>query len=276
VNEATSSSSGAAAPQPKAPLLPGSRRRHARRLAPAAIATLLAFAVLVGLGFWQHERMGSKQRLLARIEAGLANPPKPLPVAADWPRLHPKIYDYEKVRFSGTYLNDKELHLQGLLTTEGKGMAPASTELGFYVITPMRLADGSVVLVNRGFVPQEKVDPATRQAGQLSGEQTVTGLMRAPQEQGLFVPDDDPAKNVWFTRNPAKMGAAAGLPNAAPFTVDADATPVPGGLPVGGKTIIAFPNNHLQYMFTWFALALSLAAVFGVWVRQQVKKPYEG
>lgn len=275
MSEATSHASGESAPQPKAPMLPGSRGR-ARRLAPAAIATLLAFAVLVGLGFWQVERMGSKQRLLARIDAGLAAPPKPLPPAAEWPRLRPKAYEYEKVRFSGTYLNDKELHLQGLLTTEGKGMAPASTELGFYVITPMRLSDGSVVLVNRGFVPQDKADPATRPAGQLSGEQAVTGLMRAPQSQGWFVPDDDPAKNVWFTRDPAKMAAAAGLTGAAPFTVDADATPVPGGLPVGGKTIIAFPNNHLQYAITWFALALGLLAVFGTWARQQVKKPYEG
>jgi surfeit locus 1 family protein len=46
-------------------------------------------------------------------------------------------------------------------------------------------------------------------------------------------------------------------------------------LPLGGKTIIAFPNNHLQYAVTWFALALGLAAVFFVWARQQVRKPDE-
>jgi surfeit locus 1 family protein len=40
---------------------------------------------------------------------------------------------------------------------------------------------------------------------------------------------------------------------------------------VGGRTIVSFPNNHLQYALTWFALALGLLAVFFAWARQQVK-----
>ena len=78
---------------------PADHRPAWRRLAPAAIATLIAFAILLGLGFWQIERMGSKQRLLARVEAGLAGTPKPLPPEQAWPALKPKAYDYEKVRF---------------------------------------------------------------------------------------------------------------------------------------------------------------------------------
>jgi surfeit locus 1 family protein len=261
-------------PQGKAPLLPGAGRRAARRIAPAAIATALAFAVLGGLGFWQVERMGSKQRLLARIEHGLASAPEPLPPENAWPTLAAKTYDYAKVRLTGTYLHDKEFHLQGLLTIEGSRNAPPTTLLGYYVLTPLQLADGSIVIVNRGFVPPEQLDPATRPEGQVQGPQTVVGLMRAPQAPGLFTPEDQPAKNLWFSREPAKMAAAAGLQRVAPFAVDADATPVPGGLPAGGKTIISFPNNHLQYAITWFALALGLLGVFFAWARQQVKRPF--
>jgi surfeit locus 1 family protein len=258
----------------KAGLLPGAGSRPARRIAPAAIATLLAFAVLVGLGFWQIERMGSKQRLMARIERGLASEPEALPPEASWPRLKPKAYDYSKVTLTGRFLHDKEFHVQGLLTTEGSRTTPPTTILGTYVLTPLQVPDGAIVIVNRGFVPPDKADPSTRAQGQVGGEQTVVGLLRAPQSQGWFVPDDEPAKNSWFTRDPARMAAAAGLSRVAPFIVDADATPVPGGLPAGGKTIIAFPNNHLQYALTWFALALGLLAVFLAWARQQVKRPH--
>jgi surfeit locus 1 family protein len=261
-------------PQGKAPILPGGGRGHARRLAPAAIATAVAFAILVGLGFWQVERMGSKQRLMARIEHGLASAPEPLPPESAWPKLPAKTYDYAKVRLTGTYLHDKEFHLQGLLTSETGRNAPPTTLLGYYVLTPLQLPDGAIVIVNRGFVPPEKLDPATRPQGQVQGEQTIVGLMRAPQSQGWFTPDDQPAKNLWFTRDPVKMAASAGLQRVAPFAVDADATAVPGGLPAGGKTIISFPNNHLQYAITWFALAIALLGVFFAWARQQVKKPY--
>ncbi|MET0271314.1 MAG: SURF1 family cytochrome oxidase biogenesis protein, partial [Sphingomonas sp.] len=41
----------------------------------------------------------------------------------------------------------------------------------------------------------------------------------------------------------------------APFFVDADAAPNPGGWPVGGLTVVAFRNSHLVYALTWFALA---------------------
>ena len=95
--------------------------------------------------------------------------------------------------------------------------------------------------------------------------------MKAPQAQGWFVPDDEPARNQWFTRDAGKMAAVLGLQRVAPFIVDADATPNPGGLPLGGKTIVAFPNNHLQYAATWFALALGLLGVFFAWSRQQAK-----
>jgi surfeit locus 1 family protein len=58
------------------------------------------------------------------------------------------------------------------------------------------------------------------------------------------------------------MAAAHGLSNVAPFFIDADATPNPGGLPIGGLTVISFPNNHLVYALTWFALAAMVAGGF--------------
>ena len=79
------------------------------------------------------------------------------------------------------------------------------------------------------------------------------------------MPDNDPAKNIFFWKDLDAMAASAGLPRRAtvlPFFVDADATPNPGGLPIGGVTTIDLPNNHLQYALTWYGLAAALACRF--------------
>ena len=99
----------------------------------------------------------------------------------------------------------------------------------------------------------------------------VTGLMRASEPRNWFTPADDPARGQWFTRDPVAIAAALKLARAAPFTIDADATGDPGDLPQGGETILAFPNNHLAYAFTWFGMALALAAVSGAFALTRLR-----
>jgi len=114
-------------------------------------------------------------------------------------------------------------------------------------------------------------DPATRPEGQAQGEITIIGLMRAAEPRNSFTPPDDPAKGVWFTRDPALAAAHFGLARTAPFSVDADASPVPGGWPRGGVTVIAIKNDHLSYALTWYGLAATLVVVCGlvVWRRRR-------
>ena len=70
----------------------------------------------------------------------------------------------------------------------------------------------------------------------------------------------------------AAIARARGLSDAAPYFIDADATPNPGGFPVGGLTVVGFPNNHLVYAVTWFSLAALCAG--GVWnLRREPGRP---
>ncbi len=131
------------------------------------------------------------------------------------------------------------------------------------MVTPLRREDGSLVLVNRGFVPGSRKDPATRQEGQVSGPVEVVGLLRLTEPGGAFLRANDPGRDRWYSRDVAAIAAAKGLPDTAPYFVDADAAPNPGGLPIGGLTVVAFPNNHLVYAITWYGLALMLAG-FGL------------
>ena len=59
---------------------------------------------------------------------------------------------------------------------------------------------------------------------------------------------------------------------SAPFSIDADATPNPGGWPKGGATVMKIPNNHLSYALTWFALAATLAAVTAVFIAKRERR----
>jgi surfeit locus 1 family protein len=138
-------------------------------------------------------------------------------------------------------------------------------------MTPLLSDRGFTVLVNRGFVPPERVDPRTRGPGQRSGPSLITGLLRLSEPGGGFLRRNDPVHDRWYSRDVAAIARARGLrPGAtAPYFIDADATPNPGGLPVGGLTVISFPNSHLVYALTWFGLALTVAIGFAYAAREE-------
>jgi surfeit locus 1 family protein len=236
-------------------------RRHMTLL----LCVLLGVGLLSGLGLWQLQRLAWKEGLLAQIAARRDAPPAPPPPRSEWAGLKPDDYDYRPVVLRGIFDHSKE---SALFRASATGAAGGGA--GYEIVTPLRLDEGGVVFVNRGFVPAEKQDPSSRPQGQVAGEVVVVGLMRRPESRNLFTPPDEPDHNLWFTRDPAALAAHWGLSDAAPFSVDADATPNPAGWPKGGATVMTIPNNHLSYALTWFALAATLAAVAGafVWRRE--------
>lgn len=202
----------------------------------------MACAGFTALGVWQIERRAWKLDLIARVDARIHALAVPPPARADWARVNARDDAYRHVRATGSFLHDRETLVQAV-TERGAG---------FWVLTPLSTDQGTV-LVNRGFVPPERRDPASRRAGQ--GPVTVTGLLRISEPGGAFLRANDPAAGRWYSRDVAAIARARGLGEVAPFFIDADATPNPGGYPVGGLTVVAFPNNHLVYALTWFGLA---------------------
>ena len=220
-----------------------------------------ALLVLLALGTWQVERLFWKQGLIAERQAALGAPPTELPASLAAARG----LEYHRVRATGTFLNDRELYL-GATSEDGRP--------GYHVITPLRLADGAIILVDRGFVPQERRSPESRAAGEFQGEVTVTGLLRLPPEgkPHWFLPKNSAERNYWIYVDISEMAAAQHLDGVLPFYIDADATPNPGGLPIGGQTRLALPNDHLQYAITWYALAVALLVIYIVFIRQRARE----
>jgi cytochrome oxidase assembly protein ShyY1 len=151
------------------------------------------------------------------------------------------------------------------------GGKPLHGRVGWHVVTPLERADGGgTVLVMRGWVPDDRRDPARRAEGQVTGAVTVEGIARIPAPRAWMQPEDRPAENVWYVVDVAKMAAAARLAGpVAPVVVEAGPQPVPGGLPEGGRTRLSIPNNHLQYVITWYGLAGALVAV---WIARSIRR----
>ncbi len=238
----------------------------ASRSGPHIVLTLafglVAFVILLGLGTWQVQRLHWKENLLQTMDQRMHAAPIPLPEAEARFAATGDV-DYVPVTVRGTFVHEGERHF--FSTWEGAS--------GFDVYTPLRLDDGRYLLVNRGFVPYELKDAAKRPQGQIAGEVTVTGLARNPltQKPSRMIPDNDPAKNIFYWKDRDAMAATAGLPagyELVPFLLDADDAPNPGGLPVGGVTLVDLPNNHLQYAVTWYGLAAALVGVLFFWFRR--------
>ncbi|MGO7985228.1 SURF1 family protein [Rhizobium leguminosarum] len=226
------------------------------------ILVLIALAILISLGTWQVERLHWKEGLIADIAARQAASPVPLADIEAMAAAGGDI-EYRKVTASGRYINNKERHF--FATWRG--------QTGYYIYTPLELADGRILFVNRGFVPYDNKEPETRMQGQLTDQQTVTGLAREklPGKPSWVVPDNDVAKNIFYWKDLDVMAESVGLEKASviPFFVDADSTPNPAGLPIGGVTQMDLPNNHLQYAFTWYGLAAVLLVVVAIsWFRK--------
>jgi surfeit locus 1 family protein len=133
------------------------------------------------------------------------------------------------------------------------------------------MADGETVLIDRGFVPDNLKDPALRAEGEVEGAVAVTGIVRLPDTQGLFTPDNEPEANRWFWRDADAMARSMFPGEAvavAPFFLEAEKGEAPGGWPEGGQTRLDLPNNHLQYAITWFLLSAALLGVYGAYVWQ--------
>ncbi|WCM94944.1 SURF1 family protein [Acidovorax sp. NCPPB 2350] len=223
------------------------------------IALFLGF---LALGTWQVQRRAWKLALIERVEQRAHAAPVPVPPPAEWGKVDAAGYEYLPVTTTGRWQVDKTVLTQ------------ATTDLGagFWVMTPLQQADGTQVLVNRGFVPQAQRAQWLSGAGDgpTAPAVTVQGLLRMSEPGGGFLRSNDPAQQRWYSRDVAAIAAAQGLAQAAPFFIDAGlpdpraaASVAPAAdatqWPRPGMTVIRFHNSHLVYALTWYGLALMVA-----------------
>jgi surfeit locus 1 family protein len=226
-----------------------------RPLLLPTVFTVLALMLLLVLGSWQIERLFWKRELIAERQVAVTA----APVAAPGSLPEARGMEFRHVTDEGVFLHDKEIFL-GATSEAGRN--------GYQVLTPLREAGGRIVFVNRGFIPAELKEPAKRAEGEIADMVRVQGLLRLPTgKPAWFLPDNRPDLNYWLWVDLSAMAAADKLENVAPFYIDADSTPNPGGWPKGGVTHLELRNDHLQYAITWFSLAIALIVIYFLYHR---------
>jgi surfeit locus 1 family protein len=212
------------------------------------ITTLMMVAILCGLGVWQVQRLAWKEALIATVNGHMLAPPVSLDRALT---MSADEVQYRRVALSGHFDNGEEAYV----FTTGAGGAPV-----YHVLTPFITDDGRTLMVDRGEIPSDLMPPARRVA--VEGQTRLAGVWRVPDAPGWFTPRPDPSRHVWYARDLAGIAAEDGVTLAAPVVIEADSRPNPGGWPIGGQTVVDFPNNHLSYAITWFGLAAGLIGVY--------------
>ncbi|KAI5867438.1 SURF1-domain-containing protein [Durotheca rogersii] len=245
----------------------GAGRRHGPGLLVLALIPATAFV----LGTWQVRRLAWKTELLARLEDRIVREPLPLPPRVD-AAAAARDFDFRRVRARGRWRHDREM-LVGPRMHDG--------EQGFMVVTPLERDAGpehpgaGTVLVNRGWIAKKFRRQRDRPPESLpTGEVEVEGLIREPWKKNMFTPDNRPDKGEFYFPDVAQMAALTGSqPVWIEQTMEPDLLEAiefqSKAIPIGRPAEVNLRNNHAQYIFTWYGLAVATSIMFYM----VVKKP---
>ena len=227
------------------------------RLWPTLI-TAGGLVTLLALGVWQVERLAWKTELNEQRQRAFVREAQTLPTNEEVRAED----EFTKVRAQGVFQHDKTLYLAA---------RSLRGNLGYHVMTPLLLSDGSgTLLVNRGWIPMDYRNPTVRSGDKPRGTVSVTGLVRFERVPGRFVPDNDPEKNFWFFVDIDAMAAAASIEGSRIFYIDRTTDKERGrgrsaeSYPLANQTRLILPNDHAHYAFVWFSLALALVVIYVV------------
>lgn len=249
-------------PAPSVETSPGPTGAGARgvrsRSAPVVVGLLIAALLFLGLGVWQVQRLGWKTRLIASVDAAMHAPPIAFSAV---PRGDVAPLVYRRVQLAGHYLP------QGLTLVTGTSELGA----GYWELVPLAPASGAPVFVNRGWLPMGTT--RMQALGDVpAGPVAVVGLLRLSEPHGTWLRANRPNEDRWYSRDIAELAHRRGMPVDQRLFVDATTeTPAPrSGGAVPGLTVVQFPNNHLSYALTWFALALMALGGAVVFARRRL------
>lgn len=208
--------------------------------------TFIALLILIGLGTWQARKIGPKSDLILKIENGLGVDAVPLPVHLDAPGSQ----EYKRFEFEGRVHAAKPAKIFAP-NTKGKS--------GYHLYLPVKHKFGRWVMVNWGWMPFDTKElPDLRQGKMVK----LSGVLLANPKAGSFTPKNDPDQNVWYLADIFQLFDHFKLDEFYHFRIVADHQVDLGDLPLGGQVRVDIPNDHFEYMLTWYGLALGLLGVY--------------
>lgn len=221
------------------------------------VLVVVVVVVFVSLGAWQLDRWGEERAAAALEEERRAAAPVPLP---ELEGREVSEIEQRRVMLEGSYRTDEEVLLRSR-SFDGRS--------GYHVVTPLQLADGRAVLVNRGWVPFELDEPPIPEAAPPAAV-TVTGVVLATTPQPTGLAPTDPPEGVLARMFHADVERIARQVDAPllPFVVQLTSQqPAQERLPLVAPLREADPTQNLSYAIQWFAFALITVVGYGLGLR---------
>jgi len=238
-------------------------KKEDRRKVDAFGASLLIVPVgCIALGIWQIKRKAWKESVVANLTLRTQLSTIDLPDDL----TNRRLLEYRRVRVKGTFDHTKEMYI-GPKSCIVDGKFPDQGEMGYLVITPFQLSDRNLrILVNRGWVPDNKIDPESRPESLLEGELQLEGIIRLRDEIPSFAHDFDRRRKIFVYRD---LGNMAEIGETSYLYIDLTKDYSLEGGPIAGQTIVKIRNEHLQYIITWFSMAILTGHV---WYKRFLRK----
>ncbi|WP_070107990.1 SURF1 family protein [Burkholderia plantarii] len=226
-----------------------------------ALLILAVIAVTLRLGFWQRDRAHRKEALEAQVlryEHATPFEASSAPVALD-------AVEFHRVRATGRLIPGAVVYLDNRAYRD---------QPGFYVVMPMRLADGGYVLVNRGWLPRNSADrTAIAPLATPSGNVTIEGIARADASRAFELGRGGSAGHQRIRQNleVAAYARETGLP-LQPYVIQ-QTSDGDDGLVRDWPQPTQDVGRNYGYMVQWWAMAAA-AAGFGLYAaRRAARKP---
>lgn len=218
---------------------------------------LVVVVSFVNLGLWQLRRLQQRLERNAAIEARIEAPARPLTdvlaaTRADVPLASPESMDYRHVRVSGRFDPEHEV----LLRSRSRDGNP-----GYHVLTPLLLADGRALLVDRGWVPFGDDTLPVADAAPPAGTVRLTGLLRAPERAptgGLSAlaphdPPEGPLRTPFYTDPQRLQGQMPYRLVDATLDLQTQEPAPTRELPLALEPPALDNGPHLSYAIQWFS-----------------------
>ncbi|BDZ53083.1 SURF1 family cytochrome oxidase biogenesis protein [Agromyces marinus] len=228
------------------------------------LVLVIVFAIVCSaLGTWQLNRRAEARAEVARIDANYDAAPVPLDEALPDPGAFDIDQRWKVVEATGEYLPGEEVVVRN---------RPNQGTTGFEVITPLRLEDGTVFMVDRGWIPQDQEGRPSQFAAPPSGAVEITARLKAGEvtiagrtTSGSEMATVDLGELADRVGEPAYTGAYGIL-----IQEGAAASEPPVALP----RPVRDEGPHLSYALQWFVFALLAFIALG-WFANQERKVLE-
>ena len=224
------------------------------------VFAIAVVAICVRLGMWQLDRLEGRRDLNERYAAGLEAAPESLETLLE----RGGSLVYRRAVATGRYDADREVILYGR-TLDGRS--------GNHVLTPLVLADGRAIIVDRGWVPFEMDHPPVAEAAPPDGEVDVAGTLFAGQTGGAGDIAEG-ADRVTVVRSVDIEAIARDVPyELVPLFLQlrTQSPAAMADLPVPEPPPVLTEGPHLSYAFQWFAFAAIGAIGYVILVARQAR-----